>query len=150
MSALVLFRRDDAAQAAAASALTLVDLGVDPRARGSDRAPRLLGFAATAAATAEAPDPDTWTPKQLSFSGLARAEVAREVLAQAYDLIVNLCPGAFPPFDFLCAGATAHLRAARHDGALHAYDLVIGAGDLGGFTRELRAYLRALNPHPHG
>ena len=160
---LVLFDRDDAGQSRAAHALTLADFGIG--GRGRERPPSLLGYAS-------APEPDatvasgTWTPKQLAYAGMARADVAEGVLAKAYDLIVNLVPRAFPPFDFLCAAARAHLRAASHDEAMHAYDIVIrprasttasrpapssaGASATAAFLQELRAYLGALNPHDHG
>ena len=158
--ALVLYDADDPGQAKRAGALTLADFGVDEGLSGSKRVPELLAWTATAPeetpvpeGTPEAmpPAPDTWHPKRLGFSGLPKPEAAAAVLAKAYDLVVNLQPRAFPPFDYLAASASAHLRAVGHeeadalrDGA-PVYDIVIRAQP-GRFLPELRAYLRALNP----
>ena len=158
MRALVLFDRDDDKQARAARALTLADFGVAEDQ--GQRPPSLLGYRRAPAADAVLPA-DTWTPKQLTYAGTVRPGVAQGVLAKAYDLVVNLVPEAFPPFDFLCAEIAAHLRAASHDEAMHAYDIVIRPGATrtdaatppahpAAFLPELRAYLRALNPHLHG
>lgn len=174
MRALVLFDRDDAAQVREATALKLVDFGVDPSLPGSERVPERLAWtavpppkstadagAAEPAATAGVQPPapqavpaealDVWTPKHLAFSGVAKDEAAAAVLAKAYDLILNLQPTAFTPFDYLCAGANAHLRIARHDESTNpadgadVYDVMLRAQPER-FLSELRAYLRALNP----
>ena len=158
MRALVLLQRDDPAQLHAARALTLADFGVRESDPGHASVPSLLMYTDTPAPDATRAS-DTWTPKQLAYAGTARPDVAGGVLAKAYDLIVNLSPADFPPFDFLCAAATAHLRAAGHDAALHAYDVVLAppaaapetAQHPTPFLARLRAYLRALQPPlPHG
>ena len=153
--ALVLYDADDPRQAGQAAALTLADFGVDERLPHSKRAPELLAWTATVPSVPEAAGAPTdalaWHPKRLAFSGLPKPEAAAAVLAKAYDLVVNLHPRAFPPFDYLAASARAHLRAVGHDEAGDwrdgepVYDLVIRATPAR-FVPELRAYLRALNP----
>lgn len=168
MRALVLFDRDDPAQVRQAATLTLVDFGVDPELTESRHSPERLAWTATPPAAAQGADaapepaapvpippqrttPELWTPKHLAFSGLAKPEAAAGVLAKAYDLILNLQPRAFAPFDYLCAGANAHLRIARHDEAIDpidgrdVYDVMLRARPER-FLHELRGYLRALNP----
>ena len=154
--ALVLYDADDPEQARSAETLTLADFGVDDRLPGSARAPERLAWTATVPEEAPgpgavAPAPDVWHPGRLAFSGLPKPEAAAAVLAKAYDLVVNLRPRAFAPFDYLAASANAHLRAVGHeeadglrDGA-PVYDIVIRAPP-GRFLPALRAYLRALNP----
>ena len=156
LRALVLYDADDPQQRQRAGSLTLADFGVSEGLPGSARAPELLAWTATVPgeapeAGAADPTPDTWHPKRLGFSGLPRPEAAAAVLAKAYDLVVNLQPRAFPPFDYLAASANAHFRAVGHEeaddlrGGAPVYDIVIRAQPAR-FLPELRAYLRALNP----
>ncbi len=155
---LVLYDQDDPITVQRVRRLTLLDFGLSPGGSGSGSRGAALGLRpiGTLAYTA-VPQPvaehthDLWSPKQLTFGGVATAEVMQPVLAKAYDLVVNLYPEPFAPFDYLSAQALAHLRIAGHDGAPGAYDVMInaGAGEAwpDGFVRAVADYLRAQNPH---
>lgn len=122
--------------------------GEGPSAVGSSAGPASARRSAPGAAPGTV---GVWTPKQLTFAGVAKPEAAAAVLAKAYDFVLNLHPRAFTPFDHLCAGANAHLRIARHDEATNphdgaeVYDVMLRAAPER-FVPELRAYLRRLNP----
>ena len=144
---LVLYDGDDPETVQRVRKLSVRDLGLTS---GADRAVApVSALAWTAAPQAEAARAtDVWSPKQLNFAGVARPEVMQPVLAKAYDLVLNLYPAPFAPFDFLCAQTTAHLRIARHDGARAAYDVMIdGSGSAEGFLRAVTRYLGGLNPN---
>ncbi len=154
----MLFDHDDPAVLQRVRKLTLHDLGLAPDERGaagaSGRPISTLAYTTVPQAETERPS-DLWTPKQLTYGGLAQKAAMEPVLAKAYDLVLNLYPAPFPPFDYLCAQVQAHLRIAGHDGVTDAYDVMINAGERGAKTwpesllRAVADYLRAQNPHVH-
>ncbi len=149
---LVLYDRDDPTTVQRVRKLSLGDLGLAGSAgvKPADLQPlSTLAFTAVPQVETERPH-DVWTPKQLTYGGVAKEEVMQPVLAKAYDLVLNLHPAAFAPFDYLCAQAQAHLRIVGHDGAPEAYDVMIDAGaGPEDFVGAVANYLRAQNPHVH-
>ena len=154
---LVLYHHDDPATVQRVRKLNLLDLGLadagmrnGAAAANAARPISTLAFTSVPQAEAERLH-DVWTPRQLTYGGVPQAAVMEPVLAKAYDLILNLHPEPFAPFDFFCAQAQAHFRIVGHDGAPDAYDIMIDAGDGGpeGFVRAVAGCLRAQNPYVH-
>lgn len=95
------------------------------------------------------PDNSLWTPADMQYSGLPKAEREAYWRQREYDLVIHCSLVPFAPFDYLVAGLTAHRRIAAYDQALDSYDLVVappsGAG-LADFLQQVKRYLSVLSP----
>ena len=92
---------------------------------------------------------DTWTPAQMTFSGLPKPEAEEPWRKKTYDLVVHCGMEPLAPFDFLAAGLTAHRRVASYDTALPAYDLVVTPPSNTGvkaFLEQVVHYISILTP----
>lgn len=108
----------------------------------------VLNFTKTKYKAEELPE-DTWTPAQMGFNELPKAEVEERWRRKSYDLVVHCALVPFAPFDFLAAGLTAHRRVAAYDTALPAYDLMVTPPVNTGvkaFLEQVIHYLAILNP----